>query len=48
MARLQREEKLGALQLELANGKVLRVAQLRGFSRVVSAEGSRWTHVGER
>ncbi len=29
LARLQREEKLGALQLELANGKVVRMAQLR-------------------
>lgn len=29
IARLQREEKLGALKLELSNGKVLRLAQLR-------------------
>lgn len=36
VARLQREERLGALQLELANRKVLRLTQLRGFSRVVS------------
>ena len=36
VARLQREEKLGALQLELANRKVLRLADLRSFSRVVN------------
>ena len=29
IARLQREEKLGGLQLELANGKLVRMAQLR-------------------
>ena len=29
MARLQREEKLGALRLELANGKALTLEQLR-------------------
>ncbi len=36
VARLQREERLGALQVELANRKRLRLSQLRGFSRVVS------------
>lgn len=35
VARLQREERLGALQIELASGKVLRLTQLRGFARVV-------------
>lgn len=35
VARLQREERLGALQVELASGKVLRLTQLRGFARVV-------------
>lgn len=33
MARLQREERLGSLQLELANGKVVRMAQLRWVPR---------------
>jgi hypothetical protein len=40
VARLQREERLGALQLELANRKVLRLTQLRGFSRAVLFAGS--------
>ncbi|GAB4820806.1 hypothetical protein N2152v2_007852 [Parachlorella kessleri] len=40
IARLQREEKLGGLQLELANGKLVRMAQLRSFSRVVMVAGT--------
>lgn len=40
VARLQREERLGALQIELASGKVLRLTQLRGFARVVLFAGS--------
>ncbi|CAK0757207.1 hypothetical protein CVIRNUC_002521 [Coccomyxa viridis] len=40
IARLTREERLGALQLGLANGKRIRVAQLRSFSRAVIAAGS--------
>lgn len=35
LARLQREEKLGALQVELGNKKTLRLTQLRSFARVV-------------
>ena len=35
LARLQREEKLGALQVELGNKKTLRLTQLRTFARVV-------------
>jgi len=35
--RLTREERLGSLKLSLANGKRIRVAQLRSFSRVVSS-----------
>lgn len=43
MARLMREDELGACQLELANGRVLRLAQLRwGLGRrVVAWAGSR-------
>ena len=33
--RLEREERLGALQIELANNKVVRLSQLRAFARVV-------------
>ena len=40
VARLQREERLGALQIELASGKLLRLTQLRGFARVVLFAGS--------
>lgn len=40
VARLQREERLGALQIELASGKVLRLTQLRGFARVVLFAGT--------
>eukprot|EP00887_Chlorella_sp_A99_P002786 scaffold6.g2786.t1 len=40
MARLLREDQLGACQLELANGRVLRLAQLRGFARAVVVAGS--------
>lgn len=40
MARLMREDQLGACQLELANGRVLRLAQLRGFARVTVVAGS--------
>jgi len=35
MTRLLREEKLGILQIELANKKTLKLSQLRSFSRVV-------------
>ena len=35
-----REDQLGACQIELANGRVLRLAQLRGFARVVLLAGS--------
>ncbi len=35
MARLQREEKLGALQVELGNKRTVRLSQLRSFARVV-------------
>ena len=35
MARLGREEGLAALSLRLANGKRIKLAQLRTFSRVV-------------
>ena len=38
--RLTREEALGACRLELANGKLLRLAQLRGFARVVLCAGT--------
>lgn len=37
MTRLLREEKLGILQIELANKKTLKLSQLRSFSRVVRA-----------
>jgi hypothetical protein len=37
VARLQREERLGALSLELANKKALRLSELRGFTRAVRA-----------
>ncbi len=37
VARLQREERLGALSLELANKKTLRLSELRGFTRAVRA-----------
>ena len=33
---MTREEDLGSLQIELANKKTLRLAQLRQFARVVS------------
>lgn len=35
IARIAREEKLGALQLELANKRMLRMQQLRSFARPV-------------
>lgn len=38
--RLVREDELGACQLELANKRVLRLAQLRSFSRAVILAGS--------
>eukprot|EP00195_Chlamydomonas_chlamydogama_P003167 CAMPEP_0202919384 /NCGR_PEP_ID=MMETSP1392-20130828/75718_1 /ASSEMBLY_ACC=CAM_ASM_000868 /TAXON_ID=225041 /ORGANISM="Chlamydomonas chlamydogama, Strain SAG 11-48b" /LENGTH=277 /DNA_ID=CAMNT_0049612727 /DNA_START=146 /DNA_END=979 /DNA_ORIENTATION=- len=41
MARLTREEKLGALSVQLANGKVLPVSALRGSARIVIAAGTR-------
>jgi hypothetical protein len=40
MDRLLREDKLGACQLELANGRVLRLAQLRGAARPVIVAGT--------
>ncbi|KAK9817814.1 hypothetical protein WJX72_002596 [[Myrmecia] bisecta] len=40
IARMTREERLGQLQLELANKKVMRLTQLRSFSRVVIAAGT--------
>ncbi|KAK9906905.1 hypothetical protein WJX75_009966 [Coccomyxa subellipsoidea] len=40
IARLTREERLGALPLTLANGRRVKVGQLRSFSRVVIAAGS--------
>ena len=40
MARLMREDELGACQLELATGRLLRLAQLRGFARVVLIAGT--------
>ncbi|EIE24367.1 hypothetical protein COCSUDRAFT_83671 [Coccomyxa subellipsoidea C-169] len=40
IARLTREERLGALPLSLANGRRVKVGQLRSFSRVVIAAGS--------
>ena len=36
IARMTREEDLGSLQIELANKKTLRLAQLRQFARIVS------------
>lgn len=36
IARMTREEDLGGLQIELANKKTLRLAQLRQFARIVS------------
>lgn len=36
LARLEREERLGNLQIELSNNKSLRLSQLRQFARVVS------------
>lgn len=35
IARMSREEDLGSLQIELANKKTLRLAQLRQFARIV-------------
>ena len=40
MARLTREEKLGALSIQLANGKVLRLSALRGSARCVVVAGT--------
>lgn len=40
LARLMREDELGACQLELANGRMLRLAQLRGFARAVMIAGT--------
>lgn len=40
MARLGREEGLSALSLRLANGKRIKLAQLRSFARVVRRTGS--------
>ena len=39
MARISREEALGALRVELFNKKCVRLAALRGFARVVVAAG---------
>ncbi|GIL85550.1 hypothetical protein Vretimale_13373 [Volvox reticuliferus] len=41
LARLQREETLGALPIRLASGKTLTLADLRGSARVVLAAGTR-------
>ncbi|GLI66510.1 hypothetical protein VaNZ11_010343 [Volvox africanus] len=41
LARLQREETLGALPIRLASGKTLTLAGLRGSARVVLAAGTR-------
>lgn len=38
IARMTREEDLGSLQIELANKKTLRLAQLRQFVRIVSCK----------
>ncbi len=40
IARLTREERLGALPLSLANGRRVKVGQLRSFSRVVGARNA--------
>jgi len=40
IARLMREDQLGACQLELASGKLLRLAQLRGAARPVIIAGT--------
>lgn len=40
MARLQREEQLAGQQIQLANGKRLRLADLQGSSRVVLVAGT--------
>lgn len=40
LVRLAREEKLGALRLELANRRVVSVADLRGAARLVLVAGS--------
>jgi hypothetical protein len=40
IARLMREDVLGACQLELASGKLLRLAQLRGAARPIMVAGS--------
>ena len=40
MARLMREDALGACQIELASGKLLRLAQLRGAARPVIIAGT--------
>lgn len=40
MARLMREDALGGCQLELANGRVLRLAQLRGAARPIVIAGT--------
>lgn len=40
IARLSREETLGALGMELGNGKRVRLAQLRGFARCVMVTGT--------
>ena len=45
IARLTREERLGALQLGLANGKRIRVAQLRSFSRAVCIPDPAMVHL---
>lgn len=40
MARLAREEQLANQQVQLANGKRLRLADLQGTSRIVLAAGT--------
>ncbi len=48
MARLTREEKLGRLSVELASGKVLPLASLRGSTRVVLVAGTQAQVRGSR
>ena len=47
ISRLTREERLGALGLQLANGKKLSVGALRGNARIVLVAGTK-AQVGSR
>jgi hypothetical protein len=40
ISRLLRADQLGACQVELANGKLLRLGQMRGFARAVIIAGT--------